>query len=195
MSQKFLYILIKYCTLLSIVCITLSCSAISIAESSDRADQENWQETKQVIWWHDDELIKNAVISAIALRVAHPELSNEVEFRDHYSNVVDLLLLFDAMDSDRSLETLASLSPYYFGAHPGEIYTCLLLRKGKKIKPFLIKLLNSKSNECIARFKDVPVSGTPGAKVYACLSDDLYRTLLKSYLEDIEKNEWCVIEQ
>jgi hypothetical protein len=194
MSQNSLYISAKHWISFAILSIILLCSTISTAKPPETDDSKRGEESKQIIWWHEDELIKSALVSAIALKMDHLELQNEAEFRDHFSDVIDLLLLFDTMESDRALETLASLRSYYFGSHGGETYSCLLQRKGKKIKPILTRMLNSKENECHAKFKGLPVVEASGSKVRVCLSDYIYRIKLKAIIGRIENNEWCTIE-
>jgi hypothetical protein len=66
--------------------------------------------------------------------------------------VQGLLLLFDSWNSDESLRVLASFSNYYLGEAFGGLYDCLVLRKGKAIRPYLEQALRSNSDECKKEF-------------------------------------------
>jgi hypothetical protein len=91
-------------------------------------------------------------------------------------DIMPLLYVYDSLGSDRDIEDLASLSPYYLGESAGTLYRCLLLRKGRKIQPILEKLAATKANECIQRF---------GLGSNICLPEKEYRASLKSYTEKI----------
>jgi hypothetical protein len=62
--------------------------------------------------------------------------------------VLALLLLYDSWNSKESLRVLASFSDYYLGEAPGAVYDCIVLRKGKRIRPYLEQELSSPLNEC-----------------------------------------------
>lgn len=91
-------------------------------------------------------------------------------------DVMPFLFVYDSLGSERDIEDLANLSPYYMGEAAGTLYQCLLLRKGQKILPDLKKLANKKSNECIEKF---------GREASICLSDKQYREYLKNNIETI----------
>jgi hypothetical protein len=97
------------------------------------------------------------------------------EFLDNI-DVMPFLYAFDSFQSKKDVEDLANLSSYYLGEAAGELYRCLVLRKGEKIKPALKKLAANKSNECIDRF---------GAQAKICLPDKEYRDTLRRYIETI----------
>ena len=151
---------------------------------------ENWR-SRQLVWWKDDVLIKKAILSGISLRARYPRLTNDEVGDEHFSDVGEMLLLFDSMSSDRSIRTLASLAPYYLGSSTDEIYSCLVIRKGKTINKFLVDLKNSDSDECINTFKRAYKHDI--GKV--CLSSDAYKEKLTTLIESINKNRSCTIEQ
>ena len=91
-------------------------------------------------------------------------------------DIMPLLYVYDSLGSDRDIEDLARLSPYYLGESAGALYRCLLLRKGRKIEPILEKLAATKTNECIQRF---------GLDSNICLAEKEYRAILTSYMEKI----------
>jgi hypothetical protein len=155
--------------------------------------QKAWQ-SKQMVWWNEAQLVKTAVVSVLALQAANPTLQSAPTFTEHRTSVTDLLLLFDSMRSKGSVETLAELTPYYFGEAPGEMYSCLLLRKGKALVPLISKLLASKRNECIEKFGP-PKDRLEGLEVPVCLADETYRSRLRSTLEGIRSGATCTIEQ
>jgi hypothetical protein len=68
--------------------------------------------------------------------------------------VLALLLLFDSWNSEDSLRVLASFSNYYLGEASGALYDCLVLRKGKSIRPYLEEELRSNRNECRQNYSE-----------------------------------------
>ncbi len=132
--------------------------------------------------WCEAEVIKDVLISYLNLRERIPELKKDANF---HSQQLSLLFLFDSMSSEKSLKILASLSPYYFGAFGGEIYHCLLIRKGFYIEKYLKTLLESDRNECFSRFGD---------KNRICLSHDQYKSEIRTVLKLISERENCILE-
>lgn len=159
---------------------------IATASASDKSEDQNDWRAKQVRWWSDDQLVKDVLVSSVALKGKIPNSESDPAVNDFMWDVGKLILLYDSMSSNKSLETLASLNPYYLGEATGEIYHCVLRRKGKRIEPALTRLLNSNRNECTQKY---------GTNSPYCLRDDLYREKLKSTIEAIKKNTPCVIEQ
>jgi hypothetical protein len=160
------------------------------AAEPPRAD---WR-SRQTIWWKDDQLVKAALLSLISLETSDPRLISDPNFVEHSSSVANLLLIFDSESSQASLSSLASLAPYYLGEAPSEIYSCLVLRKGQRIKKMLSRLKASPRNECIDKFGP-PKASTSGLEAAACLSDAAYRSRLNSFFESIERNQSCTIDQ
>ena len=178
--------------LFSIVIIMLFTDVFGAEEGGNRnSGVADWR-VKQNIWWKDYNVIKEAIVSQNAVVVAHPDLLTDGAFIKHASLVNDLLLLFDSMRSEKSMETLASLSPYYLGEAGDEIYSCVLLRKGRRIKPVLSQLLKSPHNECMERFA---ASGGKPDTAQVCFTDQEYRNRLKQFLVDIDKNVPCSLEE
>jgi hypothetical protein len=91
-------------------------------------------------------------------------------------DVMPLLYAFDSFQSERDIKDLAQLSSYYVGEAAGELYRCLVLRKGEKIRSVLETLAAKKSNECIDRF---------GSHSKICVPDKEYKASLKSYVDTI----------
>jgi hypothetical protein len=83
----------------------------------------------------DPILVKQAIL-------AHPD-SEPVEA---------LFFLYDSWNSKDSLRVLASFSNYYLGEAPGALYDCVVLRKGKAIRPYLEQQLRSSRDECMDEF-------------------------------------------
>jgi hypothetical protein len=63
-----------------------------------------------------------------------------------------LIFLYDSWNSNDSLKVLASFSNYYLGEAPGALYDCVVLRKGKAIRPYLEQELRSDRGECMDEF-------------------------------------------
>jgi hypothetical protein len=103
-----------------------------------------------------------------------------------YSEIVDLLLLFDDRSSQETMDLLASLSSYYLGAYGGELYTCIVLRKGTKILPAFEVLQSTGHNDCIGRL---------GLENKLCFSGDQYQSKIELIIRNIEKNQSCYLER
>lgn len=132
--------------------------------------------------WSEAGIIKDVLVSYLDLRERMPELKKDADF---YPQLLYLLFLFDSMSSENALEILANLSSYYLGSAGGEIYHCLLIRKGIHIEKHLRTLLESDCNECISRF---------GKKSKICLSNDQYKSEIRIILKLIKEKESCILE-
>lgn len=152
--------------------------------ANTREPSETWRH-RQVVWWNEDTLIKNAIVSGARLMAERRPLQSDSAFVDHQWHVVSLLLLFDSRQTDASRKTLASLSSYYLGESGGEIYRCLLLRKGASIRNDLAAVLRVTPTECSREL----------GKSAACLSAEAVKRSVEDVLRDIEKNTPCTIEQ
>src|SRR5262245_20298140 len=119
-KRKFSFLMpqLAFCLLL-----VLSSFSTQDVSGSNKAEGKDWR-SKQRIWWKEEKIVKEVIISHLALLEKFPALQREEEL---YSDIFNLLLLFDSMSSKESLETLASLSSYYIGEYQGEVYLCLLL--------------------------------------------------------------------
>jgi len=175
-----------------LILLLLLCGAATrlYAEGNTKSTSED--SSQQTIWWEDDQLVKDAIISSLVVAAAHPNLMSDERFAEHLSDVEELVLLFDSMSSDRSVNTLASLSPYYLGEASSEMYACLVVRKRERIRQALLGLLSSKKNECIDKYGN---SVPSGIGISVCLPDGTYRRNLKQYLKSIDERKKCTIEQ
>ena len=99
--------------------------------------------------------------------------------------MMDLFLLFDAWDSDAALIELAALSSYYTGESSNEIYSCIVVRKGPRIVPFLEREAQG-NGECASRFAE---------KKGVCVEEKWRRSRLRSLSHRIESGERCTVDQ
>ena len=102
------------------------------------------------------------------------------------SDVIKLLLLFDAWGDQESLETLASLSSYYLGAHGGETYSCVVVRKGRAILSALENQAALAEGACAARFGD---------KKGVCVPEQSRANKLRTLMGRIKSGESCTVER
>lgn len=150
--------------------------------------------------WSSGELIKAAVVSALRVQLDHPDLQADNNFLDHLHDTMHLILLFGPLNSPHSLETLASLSSYALPEADSNIYSCVLLNKGKAIEPFLKRILLSRHpNECIARFGARNATGiSPGVSLkhaVICLDNAGQRQVVRSVLHAIAAGETCNVNE
>jgi hypothetical protein len=145
----------------------------------------------------DDELIKNAIVSALTVYARNPESERDPAFQHLRTSIGRLVLLFDLRNGQRSLETLTSLASYGFGEPEYAIYQCVVVRKGKTIAPIIEQALSSRRDECVARFGErYATGGPPSPKGEAraplvCLGDKDYRHALEKALGKIRDHETC----
>lgn len=59
------------------------------------------------------------------------------EFDELYWDILSLLELLDTSNSPKCLSILANLAQYYLGEAGGELYSCIILRKGRLIERYL----------------------------------------------------------
>jgi len=60
-----------------------------------------------------------------------------------------MLLTFDADNSEEALQLLVRLHYYYIGEGPGEIYECIVARKGNVLVPLLVRERGKLSDDCV----------------------------------------------
>jgi hypothetical protein len=119
-------------------------ATIGCAHSQDVKD---WR-ARQEQWWVKGRSIEDAVVVLAALRrSASAELQDDIT-----DSLIGLLVLLDDDDDPATLDALADLGNYYLGAAPGEIYSCLVMRKGQKIVPILRAQMSERTDSCITRF-------------------------------------------
>jgi hypothetical protein len=133
-------------------------------------------------------VVKDAIVAGLALRALRPDLKTDRKVSSEFWRISALLVLFDSMSSKGDVAVLASLSTYYLGEAPGEVYECLLMRKGRSVRPFLDQILVSPENECRDRFGSDAAAGL-------CHTDDERRQLLRTVLARIDRNTPCTIEE
>jgi hypothetical protein len=166
--------------LLLLVCLVSGCLA---AKGQGSHQARSGQAARTGVWWSDPEVVKNAIVQYLLFEVSHREiLSSDQNF---YQSVMNLFLLFDAWGSDVALRELAALSSYHTGVAGGEIYSCIVVRKGPPMIEFLEREARG-SGECTSRF--------PDAK-RVCLDDEARRSRVRSLIHRIESQEECAVEQ
>jgi hypothetical protein len=149
----------------------------------------DWRSTQQ-IWWSNEALIKETIISTLLLAQTEPHLLHSKYFTTLESNVGGLLLILDRDSSSASMRMLTSLSSFNLGEANNEIYRCIILREGVNIQPNLEAAYQSGSNECIRAF-----GANAETQSYMCLSPEQHKRRLKLFLSDVSKNTSCVIEK
>jgi hypothetical protein len=173
--------------LLVVLCIVTSlCSGPSGAQSKVKAAA--WRDNQEKWWKAGESLFSGIVTLAHAKPLStseNPKLAGEIT-----DSLIDLLVLFDADNSSSALNSLTKLSAYYLGEAPGEVYGCIVERKGTKILPYLQKALQPGSvDDCVARYgqKSTMCVATKGASA---------RTeKIESLIEKIKSDTPCAIER
>ncbi len=142
--------------------------------------QGNANEGKRT--WTDDTVVKELILTYLKTAERLPELQKD---GDLASAVFASMLLFDRMNDDASLRTLASFESYYMGEAAGETYSCLLLRKGERIKGPLEAILRLDTNDCRARM---------GEKSRLCRTKPTIDAEIQVTLRAIAEKRTCNLE-
>lgn len=129
----------------------------------------------------DGFLIERALVSNQMLYDALPAVRQNKTYLSHSDDVKALLVLFDNMHSDESCRILANLGGYYFGEDAGELYECVVLRKGNEMIPFLRHEIAS--SECSEKFAD--------SHPELCLNSKDRRMYLGRVLNELARGEEC----
>lgn len=135
------------------------------------------------VWWKSHELTRDAIVGYLEFRHEQPVVASNAEF---YSEIVSTILLFDEWDSTESMATLVGLGSYYLGAHGGELFSCVVVRKGSAIRPILDSVRASHGNECANRL---------GSASPVCLGQQAYESQLEQMGQRIEGGERCEVER
>ncbi len=147
------------------------------------AANNNHQKEKKRLY--EDLMLKSSIVNYLELKTKKQELDYEAEFVKFDSIFWDLIQLFDSMDWEESLRTLASLSYYKFGAHGGRLYHCVVIRKGKQIKEYLKDTLSHYKNECLENL---------GTNSKYCVNKEEHEMRIKTLLNRINVSEKCEFE-
>lgn len=164
---------ITYFTAVLLPCVGCACGSVYA---------DNNGPNKPDVWWSAPEIVKKAIVSYLVARVDNKAVAAAPELSD---DVMDLVLLFDAWDSSDALKTLASLSSYYAGESGGEIYSCIVIRKGHEILPYL-ELDMKGRGECASRFTD---------KQKLCVEEKWRVSRLRTLIDRINTGESCSVER
>ena len=122
----------------------------------------------------DARLLRDAVVSAATLMAVRPDLDRDLRTGPAIIKIMFVTQIFDSLGAPHDLELLASLASYRLGAAGGEVFHCVVLGKGSKIRAALTKLRDSKRNECV----EVTMNSQGALPSSLCLSDEAYRARL-----------------
>jgi len=142
----------------------------------------DWR-AKQDVWWSAGNLVKGALVAYLQLQDRHPEIQREVE---PGWDIASLILILDSHSDASTLKALSELSSYYLGESGGELFHCVVLRKGSTLAPNLRKLLADDRSDCRV---------TLGKESTHCLSDAEYRSNLQGIIAELGRNQSCTIEK
>lgn len=149
---------------------------IALATSGD------WRK-EQTIWWNDAQLVKNAVVDYLKLLNSNPNLMSK---DNPLWRVDSLILILDSANDLTTLKVLSSLSSYNLGASGGELYQCVVRRKGSRILPLLQATLASGKNEC---------TESVGRDATVCRTPVEHSVWLKDNIAAIKADRSCTLEQ
>lgn len=148
----------------------------------------DWRSKQEKFWKHSDSLF-DAIVTLNRVGNALASSSDATLQGDITASMLGLLFLFDDDDSPQALDALARLSWYYLGEAPGEVYSCVVVRKGARILPALREQLKSATDDCASRY---------GKSNDACLSKfgaSEHKAEVQMLIDQIRADTPCTIEQ
>jgi hypothetical protein len=161
-----------------LLCLCLSCPVLTAQAGRHAAESSGNRDPSEAT------ILKRAIVSSLAVRSVG---ENSREAYDEWNdNILNLLAIFDPLNSPDDLKTFASLSAYYMGEAAGGIYRCLALRKGPALKPYLLASLKTGRAECENRFADAKVYD--GLKNSVCLG---FKPFVEDMLQAIQSGQQC----
>jgi hypothetical protein len=134
----------------------------------------------------DSELVIRAIISAKVAPTSD----------QHIDDVLDLMIIFDHENRSADLKKFASLSDFYLGEWPGELYSCLAMRKGPRLLPYLSEALRSGNSACAERLsRDFSsksrLRGTGNIGASLCLSPTEHERRIEDLVRQINSKTRC----
>lgn len=128
-----------------------------------------------------EDIFYELVTSTMKLRADNPSIGQSEAFSNHYFTALRSAFIgLDRSKSTRALDITARLSAYEMGASVIPLYDCLVLRKGKAIKPFLKKVEKMGEKAC-----------SPQLVGTQCLDRETLRTRISSLIGDIDAGTRC----
>lgn len=152
------------------------------------AAKPDWRETQER-WWVTSEVVYQSIIALLAARPAADAKGEEEVVRRIDSAIQDSLLLLDDQNSDDAMRSLVDLTSFYLGEASGEIFGCVVSRKGRRVMPFLEKALRDGGDSCaqdLGKGNDLCISAREGEG----LSDRIHDLVAR-----IEGDVPCTIER
>ncbi len=136
-------------------------------------------------------LVKLAIVTDLAIYV-QDQNQRPGAYDDHMAYVVSRLSRFDSMTSPDALKVFASLSGYYLGAPGEKLYSCLALRKGKPLQPYLeayFRVANAECRNDLGQSFTKPSAALGGNAI--CPAPSQQRERLRGLIADIEIGATC----
>ncbi len=136
-------------------------------------------------------LVKLAIVTDLAI-YAQDQNPRPGAYDDHMAYVVSRLSRFDSMSSPDAFKVFASLSDYYLGAPGEKLYSCLALRKGKPLQPYLEEYFHGANAECqndLGQSFTKPSAALDGYAI--CRSPSQQRERLRGLIADIDIGASC----
>jgi hypothetical protein len=123
----------------------------------------------------------NKIVDEALPRESREKLEKDVVYNRQPNDVNALLVLFDSMQSEASERILANLGSYYLGESAGELYECVVLRKGKRMVPYLRREL--RYSDCARQ--------TRGKYRNLCRSRANRQAYLGSIIQQLHQGKGC----
>jgi hypothetical protein len=129
--------------------------------------------------------IAQAIVGLRVLKAELPPSITQSEvFIYHEHSVINLLYLLDQRSTREDLRVLVNLSSYYLGESPAQTVSCLMIRKGKKLLPFLDEAVKSPQSACAKQTK-ISIQES------VCIPSEILKARLAAVSKAISTGERC----
>lgn len=171
----------------SVVIVFICIHVLNISVYSDDVKQsknDSWK-NKQLIWWDGPTIIIDNIRHLLKLEEYFLLPEKQRELDDHNWNIALNILLLDSSDSDAALKFIPELYRYNIGESAMEVISCVAVRKGRKIIPFLRAELT----------KDFILQCSSNKTATGCKRNTSRTILINATIKNIEDDIPCYIEE
>jgi hypothetical protein len=146
--------------------------------------------SKQDRFWDNSDSLFGAIVAlahARSLLGANSDSGISSELTD---GTLGLLYMFDNDNSRKAVEALSRLSSYYLGEAPGEVFSCVVVRKGRRMLASLeAQLADTKGDDCQTQL------GKSNSACLAAFGAAKHREAVQTLIRQIKADTPCTIER
>lgn len=166
---------------------SIAASVFALLAAGTEASK-GWRD-QQERWWTRPKIESEVVVALLVARQLSEGHADDERLQRINAALEHSLLLFDDDNSDASLQELVSLSYFNLDGAPGEIYSCVVTRKGRIAIPQIKSALEEGKDRCVRDLgKQSPICANSARQGIA-------RDRFESLIARIESDTPCSIEK